>query len=500
MDPEHWRRVKELYHAALKREEGQRRATFVEEACRGDPALRDEVQSLLAYDERGNGFLEASALDLAAQSLAQEKASSSPPNPSRPGLIGQTVSHYHIIEILGGGGMGVVYKAEDTRLRRLVALKFLPEELERHPEALERLRREAQTASALNHPNICTIYDIDEADGQSFIAMELLEGETLRHMLAHDVGACHGVPVPGPGVPLRIDTLLDLAISIADALDAAHAKAIIHRDIKPENIFITPRGQAKVLDFGIAKQLPSGRPAPEGQSAIEVVPQKSDASLTLSGRALGTASFMSPEQTRGEQLDARTDLFSLGAVLYEMATGRPAFPGETTALVCDAILNREPVSASVLNPQVPQRLDEIIHKALEKDPKLRYQTASDLRTDLLGLKHDTDSGRAAVAAVGTSPLQRRHWVVAITGFFILAGVAAFLLRPPLPPSRVTGYKQLTHDGRDKGFLVTDGPRVYFSESLPQGLQPTPRTSLASVATLGGETVPLPTPLPRRTWR
>ncbi len=375
MDAERWQRVKELYQAALEKEKSQRTA-FLAQACADDPALHDEVKSLLAYDERNDSFLEASAIEVAAQALAAEKAQLGSSRTARPSLIGKTVSHYHILEKLGGGGMGVVYKAEDTRLRRFVALKFLPEELERHPQAFERLRREAQAASALNHPNICTIYDIDEADGRPFIAMELLEGSSLRHRIA--------------GKPLEAGTIIDLTIQVSEALDAAHSKGIIHRDIKPENIFVTQRGQAKVLDFGIAKQLPTSRPE---QNATGVGAQQNESALTLWGQVLGTISYMSPEQARGENLDARTDLFSMGAVLYEMATGHQAFSGETSALVFDAILNREPVSPSVLNPQVPQKLEEIIHKALEKDPKLRYQNASDLRTDLMRLKRDTESGR-----------------------------------------------------------------------------------------------------------
>jgi len=383
--------------------------------------------------------------------------------------------------------MGVVYKAEDARLHRFVALKFLPEGVARDSQTLARFQREAQAASALNHPNICTIYDIGEENQRAFIAMEFLEGVTLKHQIA--------------GKPLEMEPLLSLAIEIADALDAAHGKSIVHRDIKPANIFVTDRGHAKVLDFGLAKIVPAGSSLSQIASENTLSRAVDELDLTSPGSTLGTVAYMSPEQARARELDARTDLFSFGAVLYEMATGRLPFVGESTATIFEAILNRTPVPSGRLNSDVSPELDRIISKALEKDRNLRYQSAAEMRADLQRLKRDTDSGRsAAVSAVlsGQKPASGENFsagksgwkkwaIISFVGIALLIAALAYIQFKPAGAPRVSGYVQITHDGVSKYLVGTDGARLYFSEVTPAG------GAMAQVAASGSEVARIKAP-------
>src|ERR1700688_5027567 len=457
MNPERWRRVEQLYHSALALEESRRKA-FLEDSCADDEALCRDVASLLARQRQAEEFMEVPALEMMARELAQEQ--------NQPGgrvedprqLVGRTISHYRVLAKLGGGGMGVIYSAEDSRLERNVALKFLHEGA-RDPAALERLRREARATSSLNHPHICTIYDIGEFEGEYFIAMEALEGQTLRERIA--------------GQPLPLELLSEWGIQVADALEAAHIEGIIHRDIKPSNIFITNRGQAKILDFGLAKR--TQRKIAEPRAANESTLSLREEHLTSPGEAIGTVAYMSPEQARGEELDTRTDVFSLGCVLYEMATGQPPFTGSTSALLFDGILTQEPTPPSRRNPEIPAEVERIIHKALEKDREVRCQTAAELRADLKRLKRDTDSAKAASARheVPDRPTMSRRWVAVLAGSL----VAILLVAGGLNLEKIRGWLYGTVEHPRIGSLAVlplenlsrDPEQEYFAEGMTDEL-------------------------------
>jgi len=378
MDHERWKRIEEIFHEALD-QDATARATFLHEACNGDESLRLEVEALIASHEKESSLFKNSAADLATEFLAKQNAS----------IIGQIVSHYRILQKLGGGGMGVVYEAEDTELQRHVALKFLPPQLGSDSIALERFRREARSASALNHPNICTIYEVGQHEEKPFIAMELMKGQTLKHTIS--------------GKPMDINAAVHLAIEIADALDAAHSQGILHRDIKSANIFISDRNHAKLLDFGLAKYFSTDELSVTQKSTIE--------QLTSAGNVIGTVAYMSPEQIRGKDVDARSDLFSFGVVLYEMATGRLPFAGDTSGEIIEAIFTKQPLQ---LNRKIPAKLEQIIQKALQKERNARYASAAEMRSDLQQLKDDP-----------TSSTTTQKWVPVASILILFMIVAAF---------------------------------------------------------------------------
>jgi serine/threonine protein kinase/Tol biopolymer transport system component len=460
MTPERWQMVRGILESAMELHPTERDAFLVRE-CASDPSLRKDVDEMLSVQGRLDpGFLESPAAGQVQFSSARAT--------SNPILAaGRRLGPYEVHILIGSGGMGEVYRARDTRLNRTVAIKVIPQALASDPARRQRFEREARAVAALQHPNICTLHDVGHQDGTHYLVMEYLEGETLAARLRKG--------------RLTLDLTLRYGIEVADALDAAHRKGVVHRDLKPGNIFITTHGEAKVLDFGLAKL---DEPEPVADSSVETATDEKV--LTTPGVAMGTAPYMSPEQARGEDLDARTDIFSLGAVLYEMATGKMAFPGKTTAMVHKAILDETPPPPSAVVPSLPDQLDHDVGKALEKDRDLRYQSAAELRADLNRLKRDTTSGKVATTIAKSKP--RWRWLILAGAAVVLLAAGGFwYVSHPLPPPRITGYSQITYDGREKDFGGTDGNRLYFTRKSP--------SAISQVAVSGGETVDLPFAIP-----
>jgi serine/threonine protein kinase/Tol biopolymer transport system component len=469
MDPERWQKVESIFQKLVDADSGHR-ASMLEDACAHDESLRREVESLLTQHEKANEFIERPTFAASSDAPLPRPSSGVPNTVGIP--AGTVLGHHRIVGKIGSGGMGLVYEAEELKLRRHVALKFLPEEVARHPQALQRFRLEARAASALNHPNICTIYEVDEVDGRVFIAMELLEGCTLKQTIHQAKG----------GKPLSVEAVVAMGIQIASAIDAAHSKGIVHRDIKPANIFVMKQRRIKVLDFGLAKLT---RRHPGSDETVMT-------DGTEPGMVMGTVGYMSPEQVRGQTVDGRTDIFAFGAVLYEMLAGRRAFERPTSAETLTAILNEEPRAISELAPDTPLGLVRVVKRCVEKDPEQRFQSASDLAFALEAL---SESSGATVPAVGQGRPSRRIWAwsAAATGaVFALAGLGVIWWRTPPAVPVVESVNQLTDDGEPKTKVAktfTDGSRIYFNEGSA------PSWKIAQVSISGGPTASIGTALP-----
>ena len=455
MNPERWAQIEDLFHRAAECAPKQR-TSLLDEACHNDPDLRREVDALLSSDRNAGDHLKSTI--------------SGGLNAFRFSLAGEVVSHYRILSGLGSGGMGVVYRAEDLKLGRQVAIKFLPEESAKDAAALGRFEREARSASALEHQNICPIYEFGEHEGQPFLVMQLLEGQTLRDLIS--------VATPRKP-PLPLNKLLDIAIQIADALDAAHKKGIVHRDIKPANIFVTSQGGVKILDFGIAKLQEAGGSSYPPSSVQPNQNEVAGTTLTLTrtGTPVGTVQYMSPEQVRGKKIDVRTDLFSFGLVLYEMAAGHQAFTGETAAQLREAIVSRKPRAVRELNPQAPPSLERIINHAIEKDVESRYQSAAEMHLDL----------QMEVEAIRRRKRSAKRWIPAAAGLvlLLLGGLLAYLWLRPTPVPTLANYVQLTHDGRPKSLIGTDGARLYLATGVVSSSASSPLRGIAELSIAGG---------------